>query len=98
MNFDFLFLNVDLLLSFNYILAVFALSLQQDFEVPEQQDFPLAHFLCLPLPLSANARPEKRKAAVANKNTFFILLIFVVINRGKSNGERAECQVCTVNY
>ncbi|HEV7620964.1 MAG TPA: hypothetical protein VGO09_04490 [Flavisolibacter sp.] len=80
------------------MVAVLALSLQQDFEVPEQQDFPLAHFLCLPLPVSAKVTPETSKAAVINKNTFFIIMIFVVINRGKSNRETPECQVSPVNY
>jgi len=72
--------------------------LQQDLEVPEQQDFPLAHFFFLPLPLSAKLTPETSTAAVNNKNTFFIIMIFVVINRGKSNGETPECQVSLVNY
>ena len=80
------------------MLAVLALSLQQDFVVPEQQDFPFAHFLCLPLPLSAKVTPETSKVAVINKNTFFIIIIFVVINQGKSNRETAECQVSLVKY
>ena len=79
------------------MVAVFALSLQQDFAAPEQQDFPLAHFFFLPLPLSAKVTPETSKAAVINKNTFFIIIIFVVINLGKSNGERPKCQVSLVN-
>jgi len=71
--------------------------LQQDLVAPEQQDFPLAHFFFF-LPLSAKVTPVTSKAAVINKNTFFIIMIFVVINRGKSNGESPECQVWLVNY
>jgi hypothetical protein len=46
------------------------LSLQQDFEVFEQQDFPFAHFFFFPL--SAKVNPVTNMAAVANKSTFFI--------------------------
>jgi len=53
-------------------LAVLALSLQQDFVVFEQQDFPFAHFFFLPFPPSANDTPVTNNAAVANKNNFFI--------------------------
>ena len=62
----------------NYIVAVF-LSLQQDLvaeaEDLVQQDFPFAHFLVFFLPLSAKATPVTSKAAVANKNNFFIIFI-----------------------
>jgi len=53
-------------------LAVLALSLQQDFAVFEQQDFPFAHFFFLSFPPSAKVTPDTSKAAVANKNNFFI--------------------------
>lgn len=68
----------------------FALSLQQalvavasldDFEQPAvlasdlvQQVFPLAHFFFFPL--SAIATPVTNKNAVANKNTFFMIIMF----------------------
>ena len=73
-----------------------ALSLQQDFASFVQHDFPLAHFFFF-LPLSAKVTPETSKAAVINKNTFFIIMIFVVINPGKSNRETPERQVSPVN-
>jgi hypothetical protein len=76
----------------NYILTtVLVLSLQQDFDVPEQQDFPQP-FLCLALPLSAKLTPVTSKTAVASKNTFFIIMIFYVINQRKTKVEIAECQ------
>jgi len=56
-------------------LAVFDLSLQQDLEDLEQQDFPFAHFFPLCFPVSAKDTPAKRRVAVANKNTFFIIMI-----------------------
>jgi len=59
----------------NYILAVLDLSLQQDLEVFEQHDLPQCFFFPLPFPLSANEAPVTNKAAVANKNTFFIVMI-----------------------
>ena len=78
----------------NYIVAVLALSLQQDFVEPEQQDFPFAHFFFLPP--SAKVTPVINKAAVANKNTFFMIMIFIVINQGKCSVERAKYQFLTV--
>jgi hypothetical protein len=55
------------------------LSLQQDLVAEAedfvQQDFPFAHFLDFFLPLSAKATPVTSKAAVANKNNFFIIFI-----------------------
>jgi hypothetical protein len=76
----------------NYMLTVvaFALSLQHafvavasfdDFEQPAvlasdlvQQVFPLAHFFFFPL--SAIATPVTNKNAVANKSTFFMIIMF----------------------
>jgi len=55
--------------------TVLALSLQQDLVAPEQQDLPFAHFFFF-LPLSAKVTPVTSKTAVANKNTFFIIMIF----------------------
>ena len=57
------------------MLAVFDLSLQHDLEDLEQHDFPLAHFFFLPFPPSAKEAPVNNKAAVANNNTFFIVMI-----------------------
>ena len=70
--------------------VAFALSLQQalvvpasldDFEHPAalasdfvQQVLPLAHFFFLPL--SAIATPVTNINAVANKNTFFMIILF----------------------
>jgi hypothetical protein len=55
------------------------LSLQQDLvDVVEdfvQQVFPFAHFFFLPLSVLAKEMPVTNNAAVANKNTFFILFV-----------------------
>jgi hypothetical protein len=51
------------------------LSLQQDFALPEQQALPFEHFFFFPP--SANVTPVTRRAAVANKSTFFIITFFV---------------------
>ena len=75
--------------------VAFALSLQQalvalasfdDFEqlavLPSdfvQQVFPLAHFFFFPL--SANATPVTNIKAVANKNTFFMIIFFRICKR-----------------
>ena len=80
----------------NYMVAVLDLSLQHDLVVPEQQDLPFAHFFFLPLPVSAKLTPVISKAAVANNNTFFIIMRFIVINQRKNKGEIAECQLQTV--
>jgi hypothetical protein len=66
----------------NYISVVFDLSLQQDFIFPWQQDFPFAHFFFLPP--SAKLTPVIKKATVANKSTFFMIIKFIVINHGKN--------------
>jgi hypothetical protein len=66
------------------------LSLQQDFVVPEQQDFPFAHFFFLPP--SAKVTPVNSKTAVVNKSTFFMIMIFIVINQDKNRAEKAKCQ------
>ena len=76
----------------NYIEAVLDLSLQQDFVVPEQQDLPFAHFFFLVLPLSAKLTPVINKAAVANKNTFFMIYIFIVINQRENRADIAKRQ------
>jgi len=57
------------------MLAVFSLSLQQDFEDFVQHDLPFAHFF---LPLSANATPVTNRKAVANKITFFITIFYLI--------------------
>ena len=57
----------------NYMVAVLALSLQQDFPF-EQQVFPFVPLLFLPL--SAKVTPVINKAAVANRNTFFMIMVF----------------------
>jgi hypothetical protein len=54
------------------MLTVFALSLQQDFAVLEQQLLPFAHFFFFPLSALANATPVTSKAAVPSKNNFFM--------------------------
>jgi hypothetical protein len=72
------------------------LSLQQDLVAAAeaedfvQQVFPLAHFFDFFLPLSAKAIPVTSKAAVANKNTFFIIMY--LINHCKCRAEWANCQ------
>lgn len=70
-----------------YILAVVALSLQQEDFFAEaslvQQDFPFAHFFFLPLSVEAKATPAVNKATEANNNTFFIML-FCLINQRKN--------------
>lgn len=73
-----------------YILAVVALSLQQDFFAAvsllaslEQQVLPFAHFFFLPLSVDAKATPAVNKATEANNNTFFIML-FCLINQRKN--------------
>jgi hypothetical protein len=53
--------------------AVFSASLLQDFDDFWQQDLPFAHFFFLPLSVLAKETPLTNKAAVANKNNFFIL-------------------------
>ena len=54
------------------MVAVLDLSLQQDFEWPEQQDFVFVLFFFLPP--SAKLIPVTSNAAVANKSTFFMIL------------------------
>ena len=55
--------------------AVLDLSLQHDLEDLEQHDLPQCFFLPLPFPLSAKETPVNNKAAAANKNIFFIVII-----------------------
>ena len=71
------------------MVAVFDLSLQQDFPF-EQQDFPFPDLLFFPL--SAKVTPVTKKAAIANKNTFFMMMGFIVINQGKNRSEKVKCQ------
>ena len=59
----------------DYIVAVLDLSLQQDFEVPEQQDLLFEHFFFFPP--SAKLTPVTSKAAVAINNTFFMIGIYL---------------------
>jgi hypothetical protein len=70
-----------ILIAKNYILVVDALSLQQDLVVDAvdlvQQVFPLAHFLLFFFPLSAKVTAVTNNAAVANKNTFFMIILFL---------------------
>lgn len=77
----------------SYIFAV-VLSLQQeDFAVFAsfvQQDFPLAHFFLF-FPLSAKATPVTNIKAVANKNTFFMIMSFNFCKR-ENRAEIANCQ------
>ena len=58
------------------MVAVLDLSLQQDFEWPEQQDFVFVLFFFLPP--SAKLIPVNSNAAVANKSTFFMILIYLL--------------------
>ena len=81
----------------NYIGVVFSLSLQQDFEWLEQQVLPFAHFFFF-LPLSAKVNPVTNKTAVANKSTFFMIIIFFVINQRKNRLEIVKCQFLYVKY
>jgi len=79
----------------NYIAAVF-LSLQQDFVAVAvdfvQQVFPLAHFFDFFLPLSAKAIPDTSNAAVANKNTFFIIIYLINHRKCKADGLNSQRQ------
>jgi hypothetical protein len=72
---------IIILIAKNYILVVDALSLQQDLVVDAvdlvQQVFPLAHFLLFFFPLSAKVTAVTNNAAVANKNTFFMIILFL---------------------
>jgi hypothetical protein len=56
-------------------MAAVAFFLQHDLAVVVQHFLPFAHFFFF-FPLSANAIPVTINAAVANKNTFFILIAF----------------------
>ena len=58
----------------NYILAVFALSLQHSLE-PLAHDLPQLFFL--PLPPSAKVTPDTNNATVANTSTFFIYIFLM---------------------
>ncbi|MFN8250567.1 MAG: hypothetical protein U0V75_01700 [Ferruginibacter sp.] len=72
-----MFERLNKLWQHDYIFAVAALSLQQDFFAAaslEQHSFPFAHFFFLPLSVEAKATPATSKAAEANKSTFFIML------------------------
>ena len=86
-TFSFIFEKVFLLFEkYNYILAVVLLPLQHDFSaLPDlsQQVFPFAHFFFFPP--SAKVTPVTNKAAVANKNTFFIFVNLFSVNNQREN-------------